>query len=193
MKAKQILIYTKYTKYKYCHKNQHKTLIISNLFFLFEKYGFSTFYKCLDWRKCIFCILVCFVFWNVISNAFIGFGDVYCIYEYILKIFSNLFEQRPEVWTNFARTVCFVIISPPSSSPASVKVPFQWKRYGKIFSHIFLWFLEKQKWRNCTKIITSLKHPDRILYRISIWGLCPWVCHGWTTLMFRFSFSPVLE
>ena len=44
-----------------------------------------------------FCMLVCFVLYIVIFNAFIGFGVIFCIYEHILKIFLYIFEKGSEV------------------------------------------------------------------------------------------------
>ena len=50
-----------YTIYKYCHKNQHKTLIIFNVFFFLENFFFFIFRIFWELFKCILAFWVCFV------------------------------------------------------------------------------------------------------------------------------------
>ena len=76
----------KYTKYEECHTNQHKTLIISNLKLLIHMdfvffYSFEIFVLGGNVLLCFWCV---FVLRIVIFNAFIGLGDIFCIYENIL-------------------------------------------------------------------------------------------------------------
>ena len=84
----------KYTKYNWCHKNQHETLISSNCFCV-EKYWFlhcrKTSFFCLEISSCIFGVIVLQI---VIFNAFVGVSVIFCIYEHILKMcFVHLFKN----------------------------------------------------------------------------------------------------
>ena len=111
-----------------------------------------------DFWKCIFVLLVCFVLWIVIFNAFIVFCVIFCIYEDMLKILFHIFWKMSRSVNN-VRTNCFFVIfwdwgdlggpewsSPPS--PASMsKFPSGGKNMeSNIILVIFVIFIKNGKW-----------------------------------------------
>ena len=85
--------------------NQHKTLIILNLFF--GKYGFLKKQKYFGGN--IFVYFWCVFYYNHFSNAFIGFVVIFCIYEHVLKIVVHMFGKKSRS-VNSYRTNCFFVI-----------------------------------------------------------------------------------
>ena len=105
----------------------------------------------------------------VISNAFIDFGVVFCIYEYILKnICWHDFGKCPEVWTIFVRIMFWdvwgfwVLNGPSTPTPipgVNVKVPF----WGKnMESNICLFFCDVKKTKR--KIVLRLRKYTCVAY-----------------------------
>ena len=124
-------------------------LIKRTLFFMFP-YPLFEFGECL--KMFIFVLLVCFVIYFVIFNAFIGSVAVFYIYEHILNICLNIFRKMTQKCELFPYDfflwfwrVWVLNVPPHSPTPipgVNVKVFFWGKNIWKqLFFNDFVWIL----------------------------------------------------
>ena len=121
------------------------------------------------------CICCVFVLWVVILNAFIGFGDIFCIYEHILNIFLH-FLKNVQTCEQFSYELLFceflwfcVICCPPSHPRRQSRFP------SGIFFYDSLWLLWKRlnNWKMILKWLRRVAFFEWDVAEASV----GWVAH----------------